>query len=92
MITVNASKALGLEEETGSLEEGKEADLIIAKPPFENSHTNPVEQLIIYANLVNIREVIIAGKLFIEKGATKIRNCAKIDSDYRKLINSVKEY
>lgn len=65
MITINAALALGLEEKIGSIGEGKEADILIVEPPFEKSIADPVKQLIRYANLIRVRDVIIGGKLML---------------------------
>ena len=51
--TINSAKILGLEEEIGSVERGKKADLLVLEG-------NPVEDLMA---LKKIREVIIGGEL-----------------------------
>lgn len=68
MATINGAKALGLDREIGSIEEGKKADIILIDQNTEV--TNPVGT--IFANLVyntkggNVSHTIINGKLVME--------------------------
>ena len=68
MATINGAKALGLENEVGSIEEGKYADLIIIE--LNNEITNPKNDIcsdIVYnAKGSNVNTTIINGKILME--------------------------
>ena len=65
MATINGAKALGLEDKIGSIEEGKEADLIIIN--MDSVLTKPINNLLaqIVYNVkgTNVETVIVAGNI-----------------------------
>lgn len=70
MATINGAKALGLEKQIGSIEEGKYADIILLD--LSNAVTNPVNDLcstIVYnVKGSNVVTTIIHGKIVMENG------------------------
>ena len=68
MATVNGAKALNLQNEIGSIEEGKQADLIVLK--LDNVETKPQNNLIseIVYNVKgrNVDTTIVAGNVLME--------------------------
>lgn len=70
MATIMGAKALGLEEEIGSLEPGKRADLILVS--CEESHLNPVHDpisLLVYAaTRADVRAVMVDGNWLVWDG------------------------
>ncbi len=64
MVTINAAKALGLENQIGSIEKGKSADLIAVK--LEELETlplyNPVSQLVYATSRHQVSDVWVAGR------------------------------
>lgn len=68
MATINGAKALGLDEEIGSIEEGKRADLIILD--LNNVTMQPVNDIladIVYnAKGTDVKTVVIDGKVVME--------------------------
>ena len=68
MATINGAKALNLENEIGSIEEGKKADIIILN--LDNLVTNPVNDIfsdIVYnAKGSNVDTTIVNGKILME--------------------------
>jgi 5-methylthioadenosine/S-adenosylhomocysteine deaminase len=87
MATINAAKALGIEERTGSLEEGKQADIIALD--FARLNTAPsfnLEADIVY-NLSSqqVTHTWVAGELLLDCGRlTRI--------DEKQLIQQAKEW
>ncbi|MGM0877723.1 MAG: amidohydrolase family protein [Bacillota bacterium] len=71
MATINGAKAMGREDELGSLEPGKKADVVIVD--LLKSHISPVHRcssaLVYNANGNDVDTVIVNGKIVIEKGS-----------------------
>ncbi len=78
MATINGAKAYGLEEDLGSLEPGKRADIVIID--FDKSHLTPCHD--VYAHLVysvnkaDVDTVLIDGRIHLENG-----NLITLDED-----------
>ncbi|NCC29375.1 MAG: TRZ/ATZ family hydrolase [Gammaproteobacteria bacterium] len=70
MATINGARALGLEDEIGSLEPGKSADLVALD--LRDSHTqplyHPVSQLVYAASQQQVRQVWVRGRQLIRDG------------------------
>jgi 5-methylthioadenosine/S-adenosylhomocysteine deaminase len=70
MATINGARALGLEDEIGSLEPGKSADLVALD--LRDSHTqplyHPVSQLVYAAGREQVRHVWVAGRQLLRDG------------------------
>lgn len=70
MATINGARALGLEDRTGSIEPGKEADIVIIK--LKKAHLYPLYN--IYSHLVytakasDISHLIVKGRILMDEG------------------------
>jgi len=70
MATIDGAKAMGLENEIGSIEPGKRADLVV----FDLKHANttpinrPHSQIVYCSKSHNVDTVIIDGKIVMKKG------------------------
>jgi 5-methylthioadenosine/S-adenosylhomocysteine deaminase len=76
MATIDGARVLGIDDRVGSLEEGKEADLIaldLTRPPLAPVVLRPARNLV--ANLVyaetggNVRLTMVAGRVIYRDGA-----------------------
>ena len=70
MATIHGAKALGLDAEIGSLEVGKQADLIMidaAQPHLAPRH-DPVALLVYSAQAADVCTVLVAGRILLENG------------------------
>ena len=69
MATLGGARVLGMEEEIGSLEAGKKADVIVLElnRPHLQPVYNPVSHLVYCATGADVRDVIIDGKMVMEK-------------------------
>lgn len=84
MATINGAKALGMQNQIGSLEKGKKADLVMIntnvpnmRPTLHNNHSN-IYQNIVYASPTNaINTVIINGKTIVKNKQLKTTNLQK---------------
>ncbi|MEM3653962.1 MAG: amidohydrolase family protein, partial [Candidatus Bathyarchaeia archaeon] len=67
--TINGAKALGLENEIGSIEPGKKADIIMIdlKKPHLTPCFNPISNLVYAAQGSDVDTVIIDGKVVMRK-------------------------
>ena len=73
MATINGAEALGLENEIGSLEVGKRADLILLdtnKPHYFPRH-NPVSSLAYSAQAADVKTVMVNGQVLLENYQVK---------------------
>lgn len=73
MATRDGARALGLEDEIGSIEEGKRADLIVVD--LERVHTTPrpdvVSTIVYAAEAADVRDVLIDGRVVLRDGQLK---------------------
>jgi len=80
MATINGARALGLDEEIGSLEPGKSADLVALD--LRDSHTqplyHPVSQLVYAASQQQVRQVWVRGRQLIRDGVPTRLDAARI--------------
>lgn len=68
MATINGARALGLEEKVGSIEIGKEADMIVVdiNEPATSPVYNPVSHLVYSTARNQISDVWVAGKILLK--------------------------
>lgn len=70
MVTIDAAKALGMDGEVGSLEEGKKADVILVD--LNRPHLTPTTYvphlLTFYVNGNDVETVIVNGEVLMEEG------------------------
>lgn len=78
MATMGGAQALGLDDEIGSLEPGKKADIVLVDfmaphlwPIFRGPRTNAVEQLVYSANAADVRTTIVDGQVLMEDRQVK---------------------
>jgi 5-methylthioadenosine/S-adenosylhomocysteine deaminase len=69
MATINGATALGMEEEIGSIEVGKKADLILVdmKTPHLTPYRNPVSHLVYSAEGSDVDTVICNGEILMRE-------------------------
>lgn len=71
MATIDGARAVGLEDEIGSLETGKRADLFIFNPQLSAKAVpmhNPVSTLVYSSNQNNVETVVIDGNIVLDNG------------------------
>ncbi len=76
MATVNGAKALGLDKEIGSIEEGKKADIILidVRKPHLQPIYDPVATIVYSASGSDVDTVIIDGKIIMKKRRLQLIN------------------
>lgn len=67
MATIKGAKAIGLGDETGSIEKGKQADIIIidTDSPHLIPMYNPVSHVVYSATGSDVRDVLVSGKITV---------------------------
>jgi 5-methylthioadenosine/S-adenosylhomocysteine deaminase len=67
MATIRGAEAIGLGDKTGSIEKGKEADIIIidTDSPHLIPMYNPVSHIVYSATGSDVRDVLVAGRLIV---------------------------
>ncbi|HTY24854.1 MAG TPA: amidohydrolase [Desulfomonilaceae bacterium] len=85
MATLGGAKALGMEDCIGSLEEGKNADLIIVdlNRPHLTPLYDPVSHVVYSAKGSDVRDVIVNGKLVVRNGKIMTVDTAELGSRIR---------
>jgi len=70
MVTIDAARIWGLEDELGSLEPGKKADIVVVD--LSNPHTTPsydVYSTLVYAaSAADVRDVFVGGRRVVKEG------------------------
>jgi cytosine/adenosine deaminase-related metal-dependent hydrolase len=98
LATIEGAKALNLENEIGSIEKGKKADLVLINlnegfNPVYASDENVYSKLVYSASTNNIRHVMIDGKWVVKNGKSKIYDEKEIRNDasaeLKKLLSRV---
>ena len=81
LATLGGARALGLENEIGSVEVGKRADLIVLD--LSGPHTQPeegdvVSRIVYSARAADVRHVIVDGRVVVKDGALRTADVAEI--------------
>ena len=79
MVTIEAARVLGLQNEIGSIEVGKKADVIVID--MQMPHIGPVhdvaQALLLYASAANVRDVLVDGEVLLRnRVAHKVNSSA----------------
>ncbi|MCI9177859.1 MAG: amidohydrolase family protein [Clostridia bacterium] len=92
MATINGAKLLGLEEKIGSIEVGKEADIILVdvKENLENimmiPNINEIANLVYNTSGKNVVTTIIKGNILMENRKIKHINVEEIISKCKEIV------
>ena len=85
MATIEGAKALGLGDITGSIEPGKQADLVLVETDSPNMFPvyDPYSALVYSAFASNVRDVYVAGECLVKDKKLVREDFAKIRNDLR---------
>lgn len=89
MATAGGAKALGMDQMTGSLEAGKEADLVMVETDSPNMFPvyDPYAALVYSARADNVRDVFVAGKCLVRHKKMVSQDFGKIRESLRQKMN-----
>ncbi|MBW2200387.1 MAG: amidohydrolase [Deltaproteobacteria bacterium] len=87
MATIDGAKAIGLDKDTGSLETGKQADVIIidTRQPHLVPMYNPISHIVYSACGSDVRDVVVAGKSIL-------RNRKLLTIDIEEIMEKVSRF
>ncbi|MGY0395469.1 amidohydrolase [Fusobacterium sp. SYSU M8A802] len=93
MATIGGAKAIHREQELGSLEAGKLADVVIVETKSVNMNPiyDPYSALVYSANASNVDTVIVNGKLIVEDREIKTINSKKVIKEMTEFKKKVEE-
>jgi len=92
MATIDGAKALGMEDEIGSLEVGKKADLFIFNPALSAKAVpihNPVSTLVYSSSPANVETVIVDGNIIMENKELKTVEEGKLLAKIQKVAEDL---
>ena len=74
MLTINTARAMGCADHLGSLEPGKQADLVIRRVdvPDAQPHIDPAFQLAVLGRATSVDTVIVAGRIVLRNGRSTL--------------------
>ncbi|MCE5192333.1 MAG: amidohydrolase family protein [Candidatus Cryosericum sp.] len=93
MVTIDAARALGLDEELGTLEPGKRADIVLVNSAPDvfsqpSAHTNAYSRLVYQASASNIAATIINGQIVYQEGhVTRYDEAALVEQTNADLVS-----
>jgi len=93
MATIRGARALGMEKEIGSLENGKRADMIVVRLDRPNAVPmyDPISQMVYALKAEDVRDVMVNGKPVVSDGRILTLNEAQIlqkAAEYRVKISA----
>lgn len=93
MATIQGARALGLEQETGSIEPGKAADLIAINMNASNTLPmhNPISQIVYAANSRQVMHSWVAGRCMLRDGELTSLNLESIHTRARSWAQRIQQ-
>lgn len=92
MVTINGARCALWEDEIGSLERGKKADLTIfdtLRPEWQPLYENPLVNLVYSATGSTVDMVIVDGKVLIESGRSLTIDEAKLYAEIKRVKEKI---
>ncbi len=94
LATIGGAKALHMDDQIGSLETGKKADIIIVETDSANMRPNynPYATLVYQANPSNVDTTIVNGKVVMENREMKTVNVGFINHEIDKIEADIQDF
>ncbi|WP_162047952.1 amidohydrolase family protein [Vibrio taketomensis] len=91
LATIGGARALNMQDDIGSLEVGKKADIVIFETDSPNMQPNydPFSTIAFSAYPQNVEYTIVNGKMIVEKGELVTVDLAEHNKEWRKVTDKV---
>ncbi len=91
LATIDGARALGLEDEIGSLVPGKRADLIVLRRdgPHCVPSDDPAAAIVFSMGRGDVRHVMVGGRLVVQDGSLLVASTAAIVAEAREAANTL---
>jgi cytosine/adenosine deaminase-related metal-dependent hydrolase len=93
LATLGGARALGLEQEIGSIEVGKKADLTVldlSGPHVQPESADLVSRIVYSAQASDVRHVIVDGKVVVKDGGLRTAKLEEINREAEKCVRALK--
>ena len=92
MATIGSARAIGLDQHIGSLEEGKQADVIIieSRSPHLTPMYHPESHMVYAAKSADVRDVIVAGRVRVRNRRILSLDVEEIMAEVQKIAVEIK--
>jgi 5-methylthioadenosine/S-adenosylhomocysteine deaminase len=93
MATVNGARALHMEDRIGSIEPGKQADLILVdmRRPHNTPLHDPVAALVYSASGADVTHVMVDGQLLLDEGRVTFLDEARLVAEAQRRAEACAE-
>jgi 5-methylthioadenosine/S-adenosylhomocysteine deaminase len=92
MATIGSARAIGLDDHIGSLEKGKQADVIIIenRSPHLTPMYHPASHIVYAAKSADVRDVIVAGRVLVRNQQIFSLDVEQIMSNVNEIADQIK--
>jgi 5-methylthioadenosine/S-adenosylhomocysteine deaminase len=92
MATIGSARAIGLDRQIGSLEKGKQADVIIIenRRPHQTPMYHPESHIVYAAKSADVRDVIVAGRILVRSRQVLSLDVEEIMSTVNEIAEQIK--
>ena len=93
MATIGSARAIGLDDQIGSLEKGKQADVIIIENrcPHLTPMYHPESHIVYAAKSADVRDVIVAGRILVRNRRILSLDVERIMAEVHKIAAQIKK-
>ena len=93
MATIGGARAIGLDDQIGSLEKGKQADVIIIenRSPHLTPMYHPASHIVYAAKSADVQDVIVAGRVLVRNRQILSLDVERIMAEVRKIAAQIKK-
>jgi 5-methylthioadenosine/S-adenosylhomocysteine deaminase len=93
MATIGSARVIGLDDQIGSLEKGKQADVIIIenRSPHLTPMYHPESHIVYAAKSADVRDVIVAGRILVRNRRILSLDVERIMAEVRKIAAQIKK-
>ena len=94
MATLNAARALGIDEKVGSIEPGKEADIIAIKTDdyWQTPIFNPFSHLVYSSNRLSVSDVWVRGRMLMQNHSLTTIDIEKLKTQLNPLLEKIRPF